>query len=444
MRRTLIIGAGAAALLGMLSASAGAHVRLVSAVPAPGRALSAPPRELRLRFDEAPIVALSKVSVLGPRGVDLVVGHPRARDRAQVVIRLRRGHRGAYTVHWQMLGDDGHVVRGAYSFGIQHPAGPPQPIPGSGPGLRSDVLRWLYFLTFSIVAGGLLFHVLILEPELRRRPESEERQRWAWKRTLIVASLASVAALHLDLYAYLDWAQQVVGGDWREFANTQITNLRTAAPTGLAWTWTTLAWLGVLGLLGAAALRPAARSHLALGAGLLALAAALGLSLTGHAASSSGPISVAVAADYIHLVAAALWLGGVASLALVAWPAGRPMADAESRMLLTSCLGRFSRLALYLVVALLLAGSYLALSRLSSPSDLLHGYGAILTVKSAFALAALGVGLYHRKALLPRLGGLGGPRQAPPTGARSLRLEAALIAAALLAAAVLTNTAPPG
>lgn len=431
---------GAAGLVVAVPSASG-HVRLISASPAAAEVERVAPRELRLRFDEPPLVKLSKVSVIAADGRELVLGQPRldARDDSQVVVSLRSGHRGAYTVHWQMVGDDGHVVRGAYSFGIREAAGAPAPVAGAGPGLRSDIIRWLYFLALALAVGGLLFPVTILRRTRDHDAGSVEHQR-IWKRSLTLAAIASIAALHLDLYAYLDWAQQVVGGDLDAFSRAEIHNLRTEAPTGIAWTWTTIAWLGVLGLIFAAGVRPRVRIPAACAAGVLALSTGVGLTLSGHAANRSGPISIVIVADFLHLVAAALWLGGVAWLALVVWPSARDPWNRAPDDLLRTCLARFSTLATYLAGTLIVAGGWLAFSRLQSPRDLLSGYGLLLSAKVLVALAALALGLFHRKVLLPELRSAG---RHPHPGTRSLRLEAVLLTVTMFAAAVLTNTAPP-
>ena len=435
--QTLIV---AAATLGLVAPAAAGHPRLVSISPPPESAVASAPSTVRLQFTEPVRIAISKISVLDRDGRDLVAGRLRFDARHGVVAPLRAGARGVYTVHWQMVGDEGHVVSGVYAFGIQQQPGAPRASPGSGQSLRSDTIRWLYFVALALVGGGLLFLVVILDPVLRDRPEDDAWREWVWKRSLTIAGIAAIAALHLALYGYLDWAQQVVGGDWSAFSRAQIHNLRTQAPIGIAWTWTTGCWLGVLGLLFAAGLRPRARVPLASTAAGLALVAGLGLTLSGHAAAAPGWVGVVVVADYVHLVAAALWLGGVAWLALIVWPATRDPRRVARRQLLRSCLERFSTMAAYIVATLVLAGGFLVVTKLHSPRDLLSDYGVTLVLKSLIAVAALAMGVAHRQ-VLPRILAHGHP--ARRSGTRSLRLEAFLLIAVMFAAAILTNTAPP-
>src|SRR5207253_3683756 len=53
---------------------------------------------------------------------------------------------------------------------------------------------------------------------------------------------------------------------------------------------------------------------------LLAIGFASGLSLSGHSAVDSGSSWLSELADWAHLTAASLWVGGLVQLAFVVWP----------------------------------------------------------------------------------------------------------------------------
>jgi putative copper export protein len=136
-------------------------------------------------------------------------------------------------------------------------------------------------------------------------------------------------------------------------------------------------------------------------------------------------------ADWIHLLAACVWVGGVATLALVVWPAAPELRR--------KAFVGFSRLAVGVVAAMVLAGVYIAVVRLPSVSDLWEtDYGNVLLLKVAIVAVALAWGGVHHAFVRPRLEAGGQPR----VGA-SLVGESAVALAVLLAAAVLTNAAPP-
>jgi copper transport protein len=158
---------------------------------------------------------------------------------------------------------------------------------------------------------------------------------------------------------------------------------------------------------------------------------AAGLPLSGHQATEPNATVVSELADWVHLVAACVWVGGLVTLAFLVWPSAPAVRRA-------AFLG-FSRLAVWLVAALVLAGGYLALVRLPELSDLWStGYGRLLLLKLALAALALAWGGVHHLVVRPRLEAGAALRVRP-----SLVGEASVAAVVLLAAAALTNAAPP-
>jgi copper transport protein len=164
---------------------------------------------------------------------------------------------------------------------------------------------------------------------------------------------------------------------------------------------------------------------------VLSLALVSGLSLSGHQATEPNATWISEVADFLHLVAASVWVGGLAALAFLVWP----VAPALRR---TAFLG-FARLAVVLVAVMVLAGAYLALVRLAEVSDLWETlYGRFLLLKVAIVGVALIWGAVHHFVVRPRLEAGEDPDVHP-----SLVGEATVAFAVLLAAAILTNVAPP-
>ncbi|MCV7267003.1 cytochrome c oxidase assembly protein [Mycolicibacterium doricum] len=154
------------------------------------------------------------------------------------------------------------------------------------------------------------------------------------------------------------------------------------------------------------------------------------LGLTGHS-SSGGQHDLATNSLLIHLVAGALWAGGLIVLLVHALRAGEH-ADVAAR--------RFSAVALWCFVAMALSGIVNALVRMS-PSDLFRTeYGGLVLAKVA-ALVALGLlGYLQRRKGVAAL-------QADP-GARGPLLRLALVEAVLFGvtfgiAVGLGRTPPP-
>jgi copper transport protein len=246
----------------------------------------------------------------------------------------------------------------------------------------------------------------------------------------------AVLSLHVGVLAFLIGAYPIVGGGVLNLLNTEIVPIRVATHLGQAWTVMSFAWLAVLALLVGAWVTPRKREPLLASAGLLSLCIAFGISWASHPAARG---TLALSADYVHLVAGALWVGGVVGLAILAGvmrSAPRPAWDALAR----ACFLRFSRLAAPIVVVLALAGAYIALRELPGPSALLSsGYGITLLAKSIVFLAVLALAAYHRRSLVPRIAA-GAP---VAEMRRTLALEAGFLLLALALAAILSQTAPP-
>jgi len=147
-----------------------------------------------------------------------------------------------------------------------------------------------------------------------------------------------------------------------------------------------------------------------------------------------------VAADWLHLTAAAFWLGGVAYLALVLVPlALRHGLIGE----LGAAVERFSPLAVAAVAVIGLTGLMQSAGFLGGYDDLVNSaYGQALLAKSVGFIALIALGAFHQFAIGPRLR-LWRARAARAGDAAqrfrlSLAVEAALGLGALAAAAAMT------
>src|SRR5262249_10780515 len=121
--------------------------------------------------------------------------------------------------------------------------------------------------------------------------------------------------------------------------------------------------------------------------------------LTGHAADG-GDVTLAVAVDWAHAVAASAWTGGLIALALVAGRREAPW----SRESLAAVVPRFSRLAGLCLLAVAVTGSYNAWTQLGGFSRLVTtAYGRVLIAKLVVVAVLVWLGAVNRYVLLPRL-----------------------------------------
>lgn len=132
---------------------------------------------------------------------------------------------------------------------------------------------------------------------------------------------------------------------------------------------------------------------------LLAIGGLLPVALTGHS-SAGGAHDIATSSLLYHLVAAALWVGGLVAVLCHLARSG-PHAGLATSLLATS---RFSRLALVCWIVMAASGTVNALIRVSPAELVSTSYGALLLAKIA-ALIALGVlGAVHRRGAVAAVG----------------------------------------
>jgi copper transport protein len=420
MRRALV----AAALVLAFPAQAFAHASLSHTWPSYRERLAVPPAQVRLRFDQGVKVFPGSIRVLTSRGK--VVSGP-ARNGAtthDVVAPVRRLPTGPYTVRWHALSSDGHTVSGVFTFGVRYPAPPVLEAYGaSGPTRTEHVVRWLYFISLALLVGGLAFRLGVVRGPLPPRAE---------KRFYAVAGLGVVGALEVGIAAFLLRSEDALQLPFGKLLYGDLSPIATGTRFGEAFIAMTLGFALVAAFVFLAWLTD--RMWLLWPALLLALGFASGLSLSGHSAADAGASWLSELADWVHLTAASIWIGGLVQLVAVVWPAAPELRRVAFL--------RFSRLATVCVAAIVAAGVYLSVLRLPHLHDLwTAGYGHVLLVKLGLVCVALAWGGVHKLVAVPALER--GDHRLLGRLPRSLLGESAVGMAVLLAAAVLVDSKPP-
>jgi copper transport protein len=416
---------GAVALLALaMPSSAFAHASLRDASPEFRQRLARSPGEVVLLFDQVVKPMPRSIEVRTAKG-RLVSGRPRSSDRGhQLDVPVKPLARGAYTVRWQVLSDDGHVVSGVFTFGVRVDAPPPTEAFGAkGPSGTEDFVRWAYFLALALLVGGLGFRLLVVRGPLP--PRAARRFYW-------VVGAGVVATLEVGIVAFLLRAEGALQLPFGRLLYGDLSPIAGGTRFGTAFIVMTLGYALVAALVFLAWLTE--RELLLWPAFLVALGFAAGLSLSGHSATDAGSSWKTQLADWAHLGAASLWVGGLVQLALVVWPAAPELRRAAFL--------RFSRLATVLIAVIVSAGLYLSIVRLPQVSDLwTEGYGQVLLVKLVLVSLALGWGALHHFVARPALER--GSDGMLTRLSRSLVGESAVGMAVLLAAAILVNSKPP-
>ena len=176
--------------------------------------------------------------------------------------------------------------------------------------------------------------------------------------------------------------------------------------------------------------------------------ALIAVSVAGHATAGRDAV-LSGGFDAAHMLATAIWIGGLVSL-LAAWGAVRRSAATGAAARLGAIVVRFSGVAVACVATLAVTGTYRALAELGSFGDLVHtAYGRALAVKLLLFAVLLGVGAFNRFVVHPRLerAGIGladSDRGAVGLLGPSVRIELTLAAAVLVAVAIMIGFPPPG
>lgn len=419
MKRAILVAVLAALAL---PASAFAHASLIKETPTFKQELTASPRQIVLEFDQTVDALPKAIEVLTPDGKN-VAGKPRAvTAQRELVAALPRLPKGPYTVRWQALSNDGHIVSGVYTFGVGVAAPAVTDAVGAqGPTRTEDIVRWLYFLGLALAVGGIGFRLLVARGPLPARAA----RRFYW-----VAGIGVVGLLEAGIVSFLLRGEDFLQLPFSLFLYGDLSPLANGTRFGQTFIAMELGFALVAALVFLAWLTD--RDAFLWVAFALGLVFVSGLSLSGHSAADAGHSWVSELADWVHLFAAMLWVGGLVQLAVVVWPAWPELRATAFR--------RFSRLATVLVALLLGAGTYLSVLRLPHVHDLwTTGYGHVLLVKLGLVALALTWGAAHHFLAVPRIErpGVAG------TVARTLVGESAVAMAVLLAAAILTDSKPP-
>ncbi|MEV6524926.1 copper resistance protein CopC [Longispora sp. NPDC051575] len=385
MRKSaLFIVALVAGLLLLPAAPASAHAGLQRTDPPSGSIVAQAPRQVTLYFTEPVTAVPGQLRIIGPDGKRADRGEP-AVDGAQVSIPLREGAgRGTYLVSYRIISDDSHPVSGGFAFSIEAPSTTAPGVSG-GQGAEVDpvvrallpVSRFAGYAGLLLVIGPVLLMVGLWPARLSRPG------KLVWTGVGLLAG-GTVLALYLQ-------APYVTGGSLFGVSGADLSEVLSSR-----FGFTGLARLAIL-----AAAIPLLRRVLAAKntqsdqviLGVLAFVAALTWPLAGHPSASPAP-PLTVAVDLVHLLAMAVWLGGLVGLALHLLPRGN---ETELRALLPV----WSRWAGWAVTALVVAGVAQALIEVGTLPALFNTrYGQLLIVKAVLLAIVLGAASLARRKVL--------------------------------------------
>jgi copper transport protein len=426
----------ATALVGLLLAApqfASAHAILLDAGPANSTVVQKSPAEVVLHFNESVETALGSVRVYDARGQRVDSGRLTRPRVDTVAVGIERPlSRGTYTVTWRVISADTHPVHGAYVFSVGAASANAAAIAArvireqATPALVSKGFGVVRFISFALLLG-LVGGTLALAFTLR----GIDRPTRLWLTWLLTGT--AVGLVIVSLVGIVFEGASAGGFSLRSAAQWSV--VEAVCHTRFGHVWLARAALAaIIGVVLALSARSAERGALIVAAALAVVLAATP-TLAGHA-SIGGPVDLVV--DIAHVLAAAIWIGGLLFVALALVHIGP-----ERRWVVAGeVLPRFSNIALGSVVVLLGAGivnSYLEVRAWRG----LWGttYGQLLLVKVALLLPLLAIGAYNRN-LVRRLRLQTASSAARRTFKRAVTAELTIFVAVLAVTAVLVSEAP--
>ncbi|MFF4508311.1 copper resistance CopC/CopD family protein [Streptomyces sp. NPDC001401] len=373
------------ALLGLLvlggAGTAAAHAALKSTDPEDAAVLKSAPRHITLTFTESVGLLDDSFRVLDPDNRRVHIGeaeHAKGRsDTASVTLPAKLA-KGTYVVAWRVVSADSHPVGGAFTFSVGKASATVAPVdtgPVENPATAAlyNIARYLAYLAVALVIGTAAF-VALCRPADRGPLRKPLVAGW-W---VLLGSTLALLALRAPY--------ETGTGPATAFDASAFTRTLTGRP-GLAL----LARLALLLTAAAFAVRLRKRDawpRPLLAAGT-ALAVALALTWAASEHASAGiQVPVAMASSVLHLLAMAVWLGGLTALLILLHRSEVPPA----------AVARFSRIAFASVAVLVVTGVYQSWRGLGSWSALTETtYGRLLVVKlAAVVLLLTAAGLSRR------------------------------------------------
>ena len=445
-----LLGAALAAALAAPPAVL-AHANLESAEPAPDSVLEEAPARVVVRFTEPVEPSLSEIRVLDATGVRVDDGEsiPLPGDPTEMSVGLAPLSDGTYTVAWRNVSTvDGHLMRGSFLFSVGEPI---SGAPGETPESRllqspaEPVVRWALLLGAIAMVGGPFFVLVMVRPSLVARGSAEPLRRLG---AALAERARRMALLAAALLLAASCAQLLI-----QAATTHEVGLlaalggpaaSTIAETswGHLWAWRAglaLAFGGVLAASPLLSQRPGLEKTgdaltLALGGGVLWT-----LSLTSHGAATAGIRSEALFADYLHLLAAAAWVGALLHFAPAIPAILRLPSPQQRRACLSAIVPRLSVVGVLSVGTLILTGIFSAWAQVTIAPALITPYGLALAAKVAIVLPLLLLGAVNLVLIRPRLARSG---ESGIWLRRTVAGEAVLAVLVVAAVGVLTSLEP--
>jgi copper transport protein len=383
---------GQAAGTGRGAAAVTAHAALTSTQPADGSVVRTAPRQVSASFDESVGISAGSLVVYSPGGRRVDTGQARHVTASEIAVSLRPGlGDGTYTAVWHVISADTHPVEGAFTFSVGAASathvGAFLPAPDR---LVSDlftVVRWLEYLCFALLGGGVAFLIICWPDGGGRRGVG---------RLVMASSFGLFASTLLGLLLQGPYSQGAGLSQLFSPALVRSTFQGNLGPASEARELLTLVAAGVASFLRPRLPAATLRFRRIAGAAWALLMTAVATSWAVYDHASTGvQVPWGIPDDIVHLDAVALWIGGLAVLA------GFALRDQETpgaTAAVARAVRRFSPIALGCVAAIVASGAYQTWREVGSWSALADtAYGRLVVAKITGLIFLIELGYLARR-----------------------------------------------
>ncbi|WP_088824924.1 MULTISPECIES: copper resistance CopC/CopD family protein [Listeria] len=357
---------------------ADAHAYLQNSTPADGSSVAKMPAEIVLTYNETIKSDFPLITVTNSKGERISTGKTLVSAENDHVVSVHvdgEAKPDVYAAEWRVVSADGHPISGVISFKVGKTDKELPKTIAETPNLEitNTILKDFLYISFSIVFG-VLFVLFVLFPQKEAFP------RQMLKRAKILTAIGmgmmgSVVALFLPV--------QVKTMTFGAALTPELMRTFFGTSTGKLWLTQFILWL-ILASLFFFLFKGKSRILMPLLAALTLLAIFMTKALSGHSQAQADRI-VATTADFLHLISASLWVGGIIALLFVV-----PKQEAKAM---------WNRFAIYAMAAfglLILSGILMSVMNIGQMKNLVQtAYGITLLIKIGLVILMALIGLGH-------------------------------------------------
>jgi copper transport protein len=389
-----------------------AHAFTIKSDPSPSQSLPASPSKVDVFFSEPVDLRYSTVKVLDMSGKQVDNKDPRNinGDPASLSVTLPSGLKdGVYTVSTKVLSaTDGHVVDNAFVFAIGQAAVPLQQSSNTPSGSQSQlyipnaIARFPAYVGQVLVVGAAFATLWLWRPisKISWLKDTLASVRNRIDRSLIILMVIGSVILVVSDFGIIYVQAKDLDTGIGEAIGTKF---------GSVWVMRTIESFILLAVSLEIYFRRAWRKKPGLitppSKGEITSLFALGLTilatttLIGHGATSGQLLPIAI--DFVHNLAASLWIGGIIYLALIVAPKLRQATTLEENVkasALSILIPRFSTIPVTILGVIVITGPFL-LYFIESNLDLTLAslYGKWLIIKLTLAAIMIAIGGYNQR-----------------------------------------------